>query len=133
MTGRGTYILSLCLLGTFVFPITSNAQDTQSAKMVETYIDRGGFQAFELDSTDNDIKDVIEKLYGQKGEYFEPNFTIHTEGGSSFTGTVIQITDHYVVLLDQTRSAPRNTDLKALHVVERSEIVSVSANILSRN
>lgn len=132
MKGAGKSLLLVCLFGAALFPLHSLAQ-LETAKTVDTYIDRGGFEAFELDGPLNDPKDVIEKIYQQKGEYFEPNITVTTEGGTEFTGTVIQITGNYVVLLDQTRTGPRTTNLNALHVVERKEIVAVSAQILPRN
>ena len=102
----------------------SRAQET--AKSVGEYVDRGGFQNFELGDTDDTVKDILDAIYDQKGDYFQPNVTIYTEA-HKFSGTVIQVNNRYVVLLDYDRIGPRNAAVRAMHVIELAEVVGITA------
>lgn len=121
---RGLTFIALGLL--FLLPFENSfAQET--ARTVDQYIDRGGFQAYELGDTDDNIHDVLNFIYENRGDYFRPDVILYTQS-HSFKGKVIQVTDRYVVLLDYVRTGPRNAAIEAMHVVERNDIVAVTAS-----
>lgn len=126
MFTRGHIVVLVCLA--LIFPMSVvNAQET--ARSVDEYVERGGFQNFELRDTDDTIKDILDAIYEQKGDYFQPNVTIYTEA-HKFTGTVIQVNNRYVVLLDYDRTGPRNAVIRAMHVVELDDVVGITATAL---
>jgi hypothetical protein len=116
-------LLCLFLSPIFLSPL-ANAQE--SAKSFDDYVDRGGFKAFEFGDLDDTYEDIIKAIYRDKGNYFKSNITIYTES-HAFTGSVIQVTDRIVVMLDQTRTGPRDTDVKALHVISLNDVTGVTA------
>ena len=124
MFSRGLIFSIFGLFPIFYAPHSSSAQET--ARSVDQYVDRGGFQAYELGDTDDNIHDVLNFIYENRGDYFRPDVIVYTEA-HKFTGKVIQITDRYVVLLEYMRTGPRNATIEAMHVVERDDIVGITA------
>lgn len=121
---QGALVLTLCLLGVFLFPSLTCAQE--SASDLKSYVERGGFKAFEFSDLDDTYEDIIKAIYSDKGNYFKSSITVYTES-HAFTGSVIQVTDRIVVMLDQTRTGPRDTDVKALHVISLKDVTGVTA------
>lgn len=113
------FILSLF----FVLPAYAQSQ---SAKKAHDYVAAGGFRNFEIKKTDDRIKDVLDTLYTSQGNIWSSAVTLYTDE-HTFTGTVIQVTDSFVVLLNQTRVAPRESRVDDIHVIARSKVIGVSA------
>ena len=118
-----------CFSDSFAQTLSRTTISTKSAGDTYGYVGSGGFRNYELGSTDDNIEDVLDLIYNDKGELFAENVTLYTEA-QKFSGTVIQVTNQYVVVLDQTRISARETRVNAMHVIERDEIIGVTAKVL---
>ncbi|MBL4805072.1 MAG: hypothetical protein JKY71_09420 [Alphaproteobacteria bacterium] len=127
MVLRSAYALSLCLLGFSLIPTSAMAQQ-ESAAELDAYAARGGFHVYEFNDTRN-YSSVLEELYETKGHLFKSDVTVYTRS-HAFTGSIIQVSGSYVVMLDKTRTGPRETDVKAVHIIDIEDITGVTAYTL---
>lgn len=122
---RDALFLSLFLSVFLIFP--AHAQQ-ESAIELEAYVARGGFKVYEFNDTRN-YSSILEELYESKGRLFKSNVTVYTYS-HAFTGSIIQVSGSYVVMLDKTRTGPRETDVKAVHIIDIEDIIGVTAYTL---
>lgn len=137
MIMRTTFLTAGLIIGAAVFYAPNVFSQTQSTTTITTksasdtrgYISSGGFRNYEIGNTDDNIEDILQLIYNEKGEIFGGNVTLYTDD-HTFTGTVLQVTNRYIVMLDQTQIGPRTNRVNAMHVIERGKVIGVTAQVL---
>ncbi|NCT40430.1 MAG: hypothetical protein GW778_02055 [Alphaproteobacteria bacterium] len=118
------FIPVLCLSMLSVLPAKVYAQTSHDT--IQSYVDAGGLRNFEIKSSDDSIDEVLRTLDNQKGSSIYSDFIFYT-AQHSFKGSLIQTTDKYYVVAELDRVNPQRTIVKRLHVIERDEVVGVTA------
>jgi len=117
---------AICVFAFVGFSFNAALAQTPYNK-IQSYIDSGGLRNFEIDNTDDDIEEVLRSLESQKGALIDSQFTFYTES-HSFNGTLIQTTSQYYVIAEIERVNAQNTYIKKLHILDRSDVIGVTAN-----